>query len=228
MEVEREREEEVAERSEEVDAVERKNISIPDLSKKFGEIIDVSTLKLLENELVEKIVEDEKRNYRRYPNWIKNVWPYIKPHKNFLGKWFEMWKQVLLIYLANERSFLVNVAELANSFPFYNSSIGKGIGVDALREIVDRLVKDGLARWLDKNKVTAVVYWQSLENIIQKILKYSREIGLKYITLDLLDKVWPNLPVDEKIKILNDIVSSKKGSWVIKNYAVKLFNGVEE
>jgi len=203
-----------------------KKYVVKELLEKLNEILDVNTLRLLENEVVEKIIEEEKALKTPYPDLINEPWIYIRPHKRFLDKWYDMWKNILMTYAINERKFLVDLTKLTKTFPFYNASYGKGLSLSDLQIIIERIINEKKGRWLNTDKTLAIIYWEPINNIIQKILKYSREIGLKYITIDLLDKIWSDLPINEKVKILNWIVTNSKGKWVVKNYAIKIKEGV--
>ena len=194
------------------------------LIKLIEETRDIEAFKILEEEFVDRIIEEEKRTIPPYPESVNKIWFYIKPHDKFVDNWYEMWADVLLIHCKRERKFLVDLNELVNLYPF-TGKMGKKLRVSDLEDIVDRLVEKRLAKWLNDDKKLAIIFWVNEQNILQKILKHSRAIGFKYITLDLLDKIWPDLPIEEKVNILNKLVTNKKAKWIIENYAVKILNG---
>ena len=203
----------------------REEVDEEQLLKMLEEIRDVETFKLLENEFIRMIVEEEKKLVRSYPDILRRPWFYLKPHENFRESWCNKWSEIVLTYCIANRKFVIDINELASIYPFFNNDTGFSLKKEYLRGIIDVLVEKNMAKWVDKDKNIAIVYWISIENILQKILKYSRELEFKYITLDLLDKIWPDLPLSEKVKILNHLVAYKKAKWIIKNYAVKIVNG---
>ncbi|MGQ4890971.1 MAG: hypothetical protein ACP6IP_00605 [Candidatus Njordarchaeia archaeon] len=200
-------------------------ISEEQLLEMLEEVRDIETFKILENEFIRMIIDEEKKLVRPYPRILERQWFYVKPHKNFQDSWYEKWSEVILTYCVSNRKFVVDVNELISIYPFVHKDSGLAIKKEDLQGALDVLVEKKMARWLDKDKNIAIVYWVSIKNILQKILKYSRELEFKYITLDLLDKIWPDLPLSEKVKVLNHLVAYKKAKWIIKNYAVKIVDG---
>ncbi len=221
--VEEQKDGEQHDKKEGVAIVEREPVGV-DLEE-FGEAIDTNVFKMLEDEVVRLIVESEKVGKIDYPEYIEKSWFYIRPHKNFEDKWLEMWSEILLIYCRKNRTFVVNIIDLLIDEPFRSKDGIHAITMDDLRSIIDHLVNKGKARWLDDKKERALVYWEEPEGMVSKIVRFTREAGFKYVTLHLLDKTWPDLPIEEKINLLKKLVVSKKGVWVIENYAVKLVNG---
>jgi len=186
------------------------------------ELIAKSTYKILLDELTRLLREDIRSLKRPYPPLINKAFFYVRPHERFLESWLKKWGEIVLIYCGKNNKFVVSLDELAVEFPFSSTKLNKSLSRDDLKKIVGKLVESGKAKWLDTKQEVALIYWISPSYIIDRILLHSREIGFKYITLHLLDKVFPDLPLEEKIALLNTIVTKNKGVWIKKNYAIRL------
>lgn len=188
----------------------------------LNEVLAKSTYKILQEELVRLLKEDLKVFSRDYPDLINKRFFYIRPHERFFAAWVSKWAEILLAYCSNENRFIVSLDELVSTPPFRSDKTGLALSLEDLRIIIDRLVEDGKARWLDREKKVAIIYWVPLEYLADRIVELSREIEFKYVTVQLLDKVFPDLILEEKIALLNLIVTKNKGVWVKENYAIKL------
>jgi len=196
---------------------------LSDNSIKFlEELLAQSTYKILQEELIRLLKEDLKIFIRPYPDLVNKPFFYIKPHKNFLEGWLKKWAEVLIIFCGRNNRFVVSIDELLSHFPFNSTKFNKSLSREDLKLIIDKLVEEGKAKWLDEKKEVALIYWVSPSFIINRILLHSREIGFKYITIHLLDRVFSDLPLIEKIALLNTIVTENKGIWIRKNYAIRL------
>ncbi len=213
---------------EKVDEVEHleKNSKVVEASEEkiefVEELLAKSTYKILQEELIRLLKEDLKEFQRPYPNLIEKPFFYVRPHKNFLDGWLKKWAEILLSYCGKNNRFTVSIDDLLFHFPFNSMKFNKSLSREDLKLIIDKLVEEGKAKWLDEKREVAIIYWVSPSFIINRILLHSREIGFKYITIHLLDRVFSDLPLSEKIALLNTIVTENKGIWIRKNYAIRL------
>jgi len=110
--------------------------------------------------------------------WLKQpqysfmyVMPNKKQDKNNFQTWLDDWKKVLLDYARISVQHIIYFKKLLSEKPwseFRNRT-------EALSEIIEALVKDKMAMFLDKQKEKIRIYWNSLENWANIIVNWAHE-----------------------------------------------------
>ncbi len=216
-----EKKEKVARKKEEKVALSEMDLGAELIEKIKKEVRDISMLRLLENEFVNAIRKElNKLSVVNYPEWIYKPWARIKPHPNFVEAWYDKWSDVLVTYCRKNKRFRLSIQELISVFPFTDGE--RSLSLDDLRNIVDLLSKKGIAKWLDSNKVDFLIYWIPKRQLIEKIYEEARELGLPILRIKVIKEALNDLPVDELIEIMTELVNNNYGKWIVFKEALKI------
>ncbi|MFW9852228.1 MAG: hypothetical protein ACFFDS_04765 [Candidatus Thorarchaeota archaeon] len=164
------------------------------------------------------------------PKWVKAPWMYIKPKKDSqVESWLESWSAIVLDYSRVFVIHIININELRNEYPFNNSKINKKLSLKQVREIIDYLVKQNIAKWLDEqNKTRARIYWKANEEWADELLDFMIETGRvveihSLYDLTQLEEQWCNLPADDLIIVCEMLVEKKVARWLNKDKTIIQF-----
>ncbi len=156
----------------------------------------------------------------KMPPWVKKPWMYVTPsHQQQLNSWFDSWKGLVLDYSRSYKIHIINITQLITIYPFANQEIGKTLTYDQLQAIVDKMVKEGLARWIDETKISARIYYLTNKDWARKIMDYLMESGyaaevMTFFELQKLDQEWSTLPRAELRDIFDILVTDGRAEWV--------------
>lgn len=185
------------------------------------EVRDLSLLRMLEEEFINKMREElNKYSSVEYPKWIYKPWARIKPHPNFVNSWYDKWSNVLVTYCKKAKRFRFSIQELISVFPFTDGE--KSLSFDDLRNIVEILSKKGIAKWLDSNKMDFLIYWIPKKQLIEKIYDKAKELGLSILRIKIIKEALNDLPNDELIEMMNELVNSNSAKWIVFKEALKI------
>ncbi|MHA1198158.1 MAG: hypothetical protein ACTSQF_02190, partial [Candidatus Heimdallarchaeaceae archaeon] len=164
------------------------------------------------------------------PKWVKAPWMFIKPQKgDQIESWLESWSAIILDY---SRIFVIhvfNINDLRTVHPFNNKKIGKRLTVEQVRDVIDHLVNQNIARWLDEDKKTrARIYWKSNEEWADKLVDFMIETGRvveiqSLYDLTQLEENWSNLPSDDLVIVCEMLVERKVARWLNKDKTIIQF-----
>jgi len=164
------------------------------------------------------------------PKWVKAPWMYIKPKKDSqVESWLESWSAIVLDYSRIFVIHIININELRNEYPFNNSKINKKLTLSQVREIIDYLVKQNIAQWLDeKQKTRARIYWKANEEWADELLDFMIETGRvveihSLYDLTQLEEQWSILPADDLIIVCEMLVEKKVARWLNKEKTIIQF-----
>lgn len=116
--------------------------------------------------------------------------------------WNEKWGHTLLSIARKRNEFLVDLKALLYHRPF------KGMRLKNLRLVVEWLKEEHLARWLNTEKTTAVVFWKTRKEIAEEVYEQASEAGVLLLNLTDLRKVY-KLPKEDLRKILTLIAEKQ-------------------
>jgi len=210
------------EKEAELEKIEREKMEDHISSLLRKEAFNLSLLRTLEEEFLimfKKELEKMVKN-AEYPKWVHEPWARVRPHVRFLNPWYDKWKEVLVIYAKKNMAFHFSITKLLNEWPFSDGE--KNLKIEDLRAIVNKLVDDGLARWLSPERKEFVLHWLSTEFLAEKTYETMRKVGLPLLRLSILKEALNDLPQNDLIKILEIIVNKQYGVWVIKGKAIKI------
>ena len=188
-----------------------------------------NTVKLEEKEIVKveigKIVEIQKEPeidifVVKLPNWIKRPWMYVQPtNENQLGSWINSWTTLILDYSRSYKIHIINITQLMKIYPFSNPDISKDLTLNHLNTIIEQMVDENLAKWIDDNKISARIYYLTNLQWAEKIMKYLINTGyaaeiMTFFELQKLDQEWSTLPKSELVEIFNLLVLDGRAKWV--------------
>ncbi|MCY3411317.1 MAG: hypothetical protein INQ03_06740 [Candidatus Heimdallarchaeota archaeon] len=157
------------------------------------------------------------------PAWVNKPWMYIQPgHVTHLGSWKESWKSVILDYASKFNLHVLNIMELSSIYPFENSILGKQLTKDQLTVVIDEMVNQGLARWLDDYRILVRVYYKTLDQWMEILVSYLMTSGLaaEVITifeLQNMNKEWSTLPLEDFQQIFTKLVQLNRAKWADRN-----------
>ena len=214
-------------------------LKLIEASIKGLEIAEEDLKSTLPVETIIKIKEETSKDQRAVlelefdevlPKWVKAPWMYIKPQKgDQIESWLESWSAIVLDYSRIFVIHIININELRNIHPFHNKKIGKRLTLDQVREIIDQLVSQNIARWLDEDKKTrARIYWRSNEEWADELLDFMIETGRvveihSLYDLTQLEEKWCNLPADDLIIVCEMLVERKVARWLNKEKTIIQF-----
>ncbi len=164
------------------------------------------------------------------PKWVKAPWMYIKPKKEAqVESWLESWSAIVLDYSRIFVIHIININEIRNVHPFNNTKNNKMMSLEQTREIVDHLVKQSVAKWLDeKTKTRARIYWKTNEEWADNLLDFMIETGRvveihSLFDLSQLQQKWSDLPADDLIIVCEMLVEKKVAKWLNKEKTIIQF-----
>ena len=164
------------------------------------------------------------------PKWVKAPWMYIKPKKESqVESWLESWSAIVLDYSRIFVIHIINVNEIRNVHPFNNTVNNKKMSLKQVREVIDHLVKQSVAEWLDeKTKTRARIYWKTNEEWADNLLDFMIETGRvveihSLFDLSQLQQQWSDLPADDLIIVCEMLVENKVAKWLNKEKTIIQF-----
>lgn len=164
------------------------------------------------------------------PKWVKAPWMYIKPKKESqIESWLESWSAIVLDYSRIFVIHIINVNELRNVHPFNSTINNKKMSLGQVREVIDHLVKQSVAKWLDeKTKTRARIYWKTNEEWADSLLDFMIETGRvveihSLFDLSQLQQQWSDLPADDLIIVCEMLVENKVAKWLNKEKTIIQF-----
>lgn len=137
--------------------------------------------------------------------------PDKKKNKKDFDSWLDDWNKVLFDYARIASKHIIYSKLLLSEKPWSDMKNR----VESIIEIAESMVKNKVAEWLDKKKEKLRVYWKSLEDWADFIVKWAKEMAITEPILiqDLQDAEQPfsNLPEEDYEKIFNIINKNGQG-----------------
>jgi hypothetical protein len=164
------------------------------------------------------------------PKWVKAPWMYIKPKKESqVESWLESWSAIVLDYSRIFVIHIININEIRNVHPFNNNINNKKMSLKQVREVIDHLVNQSVAEWLDeKTKTRARIYWKTNEEWADNLLDFMIETGRvveihSLFDLSQLQQQWSDLPADDLIIVCEMLVENQVAKWLNKEKTIIQF-----
>jgi len=164
------------------------------------------------------------------PKWVKRPWMYIKPKKtDQIESWLQSWSAIVLDYSRIFVIHIININDLRSVHPFNNKNLGKRLTLAQVRSIIDHLVQQNIARWLDEKTKTRVrIYWKSNEEWADALLDFMLDTGRvveiqSLYDLTQLEQNWGNLPAADLIIVCEMLVERKVARWLNKEKTIIQF-----
>uniref|UniRef100_A0A7S3GJ86 ESCRT-II complex subunit VPS25 n=1 Tax=Palpitomonas bilix TaxID=652834 RepID=A0A7S3GJ86_9EUKA len=101
----------------------------------------------------------------------------IQPVEETRKEQMETWGEILVGYHGNKRVFQQTVAEAAASPVFKNDKINRRLSVEEITQVIDALVEEGRARWMDETKTKFAVLWKSISDWADSIWQWVTSSG---------------------------------------------------
>lgn len=120
--------------------------------------------------------------YHSYPPFFT-----LQPVKETKDKQVGLWCSLILAYCQHHKAFVLDVSDDASPL-FNNSSINRKLSAEARTVLLDDLVSQGKAEWLDKGKRQCLVLWKKVDEWAAAIYSFAKTYGLSdsVMTLDEL------------------------------------------
>lgn len=176
----------------------------------------VEEIEKVQEQTIETLLKEFTENL---PMWINKPWMYVKPtHESHLKNWYTSWKKLIVSYSKTLAEHVINLYDLQSTHPFTNEEIGKDLSHEELVDIIEMMVEENLARWLDKSTRVRIFY-KSDQEWAQIIYEYSIEHGyaaevMTLFELKKLGQEWSSLPKEELRIIFSVLESQGKIKWV--------------
>lgn len=88
-----------------------------------------------------------------------------------------MWTDLILSYQKAHGRSQINTSTDAQCELFFNKAIQRQLSGEAIKTILDELVKQGYGEWQDENKVVCSTSDRSLDDWAQVVYKWAAETG---------------------------------------------------
>ncbi|KAJ2007264.1 Vacuolar protein-sorting-associated protein 25 [Coemansia thaxteri] len=112
-----------------------------------------------------------------------------QPNESTWREQRRQWCELILAYYRHYRLYSISLTEPAREPPFANRQVSRVLPADALREVVDELVKQGNAVWTGaKNtKDACLVLWRKPDVWASMIHQWASERGLLSTVLTVFE-----------------------------------------
>jgi len=168
---------------------------------------------------------------QQVPEWTKKPFMYIIPkNERMKDSWLEKWGDLVLLYCRTTITHVIALEELRAFEPFTNESHGKKISLEQMQFLIDSLIRKELAKWLDESKLRARIYYKTLEEFAEMLIKYIFDRGLDteyLITLKELrgfEQEWSSLPDEDLNELMRILEKQKKVKPMDKQREAFSFN----
>ncbi len=150
------------------------------------------------------------------PDWVSQPWMYHLPQKaHEIISWSREWMAFMLKWCEFENRHLITVSDvlLSNSFRTQDTSLPP----EGVQKIFEHLISNNLAKWWGKNNNLLRVYWRSLEQWADIIIKWAISGGgitFDPYQLSKADQNFSTLPKQDLEEILELLVEHKQAEWI--------------
>ena len=164
------------------------------------------------------------------PRWVNAPWMFIVPTKDDqLQSWLESWRAVFVDYSRILVFHVLNIDDVRQEFPFRNKSVNKELTADAIRDICDFMITEGIAEWLDYSRVLLRVYWRNHTEWANRIYGFMIDTGRvvdlhTLFDLSTYDQEWSTLPKIDMKKVIEELIGQGKARWANKDQTAIRFN----
>ncbi len=168
----------------------------------------------------QKVVNKLEEFINNLPGWVNKPWMFIQPtHAGHLQSWKESWKTLIIDYSSHFKLHIISIIELQDQFPFNNNKIRKQLTKPQLDIIVNDMVENGLAKWIDDHHIIVRVYYKTNEQWKEIIVAYLFDTGyaaevLTFYELQNMGEDWSTLPISEFVEIFDTLVEEGRAKWV--------------
>ncbi|MHA2249696.1 MAG: hypothetical protein ACXAD7_05005 [Candidatus Kariarchaeaceae archaeon] len=169
---------------------------------------------------VDKTQAQELRFLENLPTWTSKPWMFVQPtHQTQLASWLDSWKLVVLDYARTFSYHVINITVILEQHPFKNMKNNKRLTKDSIEQIINKMIDEGLAKWLDDNHILVRIYYKTNEEWSAIILEYLTDTGLAAEVLTLyeiekIDQEWSSLPREELVEIFDILVDQQRAMWI--------------
>lgn len=118
-------------------------------------------------------------------------------------RWKETWGKALLAIAKKRGTFIIDIKELITQEPF------QGMRIKHLRKIVNWLKEENLARWINGERTTFIIYWKTKKELAEKIYQMASELRVPMLSLDDLHSIY-DFPTEDLREVLK-LIAAKKG-----------------
>ncbi|MCD6380960.1 MAG: hypothetical protein J7L50_01370 [Candidatus Odinarchaeota archaeon] len=172
--------------------------------------------------LKEEVEEVPKKPNEIFPDFKGLKFMYILPLNDELKReWLEEWAQFIMEWARFHEKFLIDVEDLLSSEAFSSGDVS--LGMREVRALFEYLVEKGMAEWYGKGKRQIILYWLSLEKVLEDIFRWAIETGrveIDVYTLLNSEEPWSNLPPEKLYTILCMMVKKKRARWLNRKKSI--------
>lgn len=125
-------------------------------------------------------------------NGIPDYWfmpPFftLQPIEKTKQTQFEMWIDLIAVWLKQQKKTVIYVNKDCNNFPFTNKKINRSLKVNDIRELLDYMSSLKYGTWTDDEKTMFSVSWKSMNEWATMIYKWANDNGQIKKILTLYD-----------------------------------------
>ncbi|MHA2060184.1 MAG: hypothetical protein ACW976_05345, partial [Candidatus Ranarchaeia archaeon] len=106
------------------------------------------------------------------PDWVSQPWMYHVPKKpEEVNAWAREWIPFVVKWCEFENRHIISISEVIVSESFRTPVAG--VSPSGVQKIFEQLVENQLAKWWDEEKTLLRVYWRSLAQWGDIIIKWA-------------------------------------------------------
>ena len=189
-------------------------------SKKTSITRHRETIKLKEKKSTVLIETKEKKEI--FPEFRELVYMYTIPRNREMKEaWAKDWSDFVFKWAQFHKKLVISISDvrISPSFRYADSRLT----VDAIREIFEFMVKNGLASWWGSEKNRIRIHWKSDEELVEEIYAWAWNSGkliLDVYQLISAEKFWSSLPPEFLYTLLEKLVKRKRARWYNKKKTI--------
>ena len=101
----------------------------------------------------------------------------LQPVEETRAKQLGMWVELVLAFQRHHRRSSVRVAEAARAAPFANDAIGRALGEEGVRAVLDELERRGHGKWRGGSRAEFLTSYKTFEAWADLVLAWARNCG---------------------------------------------------
>ncbi|MHA1506123.1 MAG: hypothetical protein ACTSR0_02895 [Candidatus Asgardarchaeia archaeon] len=170
----------------------------------------------------EKVEEVPEKPKEIFPDFKGLKFMYTLPLNDELKReWLEEWTQFIVEWARFHGKFLVDVEDVLSSEAFSSDDIS--LGIREVKALFEYLVEKGVAEWYGEGKRQIILYWMSVENIVESVFRWAIETGkveVDVYTLLNSEEPWSRLPPEKLYSILCMMVKKRRARWLNRKKSI--------
>ncbi|KAE8152134.1 ESCRT-II complex, vps25 subunit [Aspergillus avenaceus] len=142
-----------------------------------------------------------------------------QPNSNTRHSQLQKWSSLIQSYCRHYKLYRLNLIDAIETPLFHNAALKKRVSLPEAREILEFMVGDGRAEWVDSGKGVVWIWWRRPEEWAGLLVDWVESTGQKNVVLtvyelvdgeDSVSQEWHGMDTDVMMKSLNVLVKRGK------------------